>query len=84
MRGIAAETSEQREAATPQIGGTLFVADTKNTRTRTRARHRFGKSAHALKQAARVARDAADQETDFHVVKWRRPPGIGNTVHQNL
>lgn len=51
-----------------QINGTLFVADTKNARTRTRARHRLGQSAHALKKSSRFARNAADNETDFHVL----------------
>src|SRR5260370_7274008 len=54
-----------------QIDGTLCVADTKNARTRTRARHRFGKSPHTLEQSARFARNAADQKTDFHVFRSR-------------
>src|SRR5262249_38447460 len=38
-----------------QIDGTLFVANTKNARTRIRARDCLGQSAHALKKSARFA-----------------------------
>src|SRR5213075_639521 len=51
-----------------QIDGTLFVADAENARARTRVRHRFGQSTHALKKSARFARNAVDNETDFHVL----------------
>src|SRR5215467_11817964 len=47
-----------------QIDGALFVGDTKSARTRTRARHRLGQTAHALEKSARFARNAVDNETD--------------------
>src|SRR2546430_2748190 len=51
-----------------QIDRALFVANTKNARTRAPARDSLGQSAHALKKSARFARNAVDNETDFHVL----------------
>jgi len=60
----------------PQIDGTLFVADTKHVRGRICRSYRFSKPPHTFEQSARFARDAADQETDFHVFRsrGRSPP----------
>ena len=63
-----AERPNRKRLPFPQIDGTLFVADAKNSRTHTGARNRLGQSAHALKESACFARNAVDQEPDFHVL----------------
>jgi len=70
---LRAKRLNRKRLPLPQIHGTLFIADAKNARTCARARHRLGQSAHALKKSARFARNAADQEPDFHVLRrsWR-------------